>query len=201
MQAIIASEMEYIDQSFKGLALNGDELRGSEFDSCSFDDCSFADAIWRDCQFTNCLFRNCDLSLLQVPISDFLATRFDGCRLIGVDWTRAAWNSIRLDSTIGFANCTLSHSTFIGLRLRGLQLVESVATNVDFREADLARANFANTDLRNSLFINTDLSGADLSRARHYTIAPQQNKLKQAKFSLPEAMSLLYNLDITLVES
>ncbi|MEM7115674.1 MAG: pentapeptide repeat-containing protein [Chloroflexota bacterium] len=196
----ISSDTEYIDQTFKGVQLGGIELRGSDFDSCHFSDCNFADATWRDCQFTNCVFQQCDLSLVQVPATSFLATRFESCKLIGVDWTRADWNPIRRDSPISFLSCTLNHSTFIGLNLCRLQLTESMAANVDFREANLSRASFANTDLLDSLFLNTNMTGADLSQARQYTIAPQHNNLKQTKFSLPEAMSLLYNLDIVLVE-
>jgi uncharacterized protein YjbI with pentapeptide repeats len=72
--------------------------------------------------------------------------------------------------------------------------------NVDFREADLSGASFGATDLSESLFSSTDLSEADLSRARNYSIAPGRNVLTQARFSLPEAMALLYGLDIVLVE-
>jgi len=42
------------------------------------------------------------------------------------------------------------------------------------------------------------LTEADLSKARNYLIDPGLNQLKKAKFSLPEAMSLLYNMDIIL---
>jgi len=50
------------------------------------------------------------------------------------------------------------------------------------------------------MFGNTNLTEADLSRACNYRIDPAQNVLGQAKFSLPEAMSLLYSMDIVLVE-
>ncbi len=73
--------------------------------------------------------------------------------------------------------------------------------DVDFRETDLAQANFKGTDLADSLFVATDLTEADLSQARNYRIDPSQNIVKKAKFSLPEAMSLLYGLDIVLVEN
>jgi uncharacterized protein YjbI with pentapeptide repeats len=73
-----------------------------------------------------------------------------------------------------------------------------MAVNVDFREADLSKADFGGSDLSDSLFLNTTLVEADLSRARNYTIAPNANELRKAKFSLPEAMSLLYNLDIDM---
>jgi uncharacterized protein YjbI with pentapeptide repeats len=75
-----------------------------------------------------------------------------------------------------------------------------VALDVDFREADLSQADFAGTDLSDSMFVNTDLTEADLSRARNYHIDPSQNVLRQARFSLPEAMSLLYSLDIVLAD-
>jgi hypothetical protein len=35
---------------------------------------------------------------------------------------------------------------------------------------------------------------------RNYRIDPGQNILKQARFSLPEAMSLLHSMDIVLVD-
>jgi len=42
---------------------------------------------------------------------------------------------------------------------------------------------------------------ADLRFARNYQIDPSQNKVHKARFSLPEAMSLLYSMDIDLDES
>jgi uncharacterized protein YjbI with pentapeptide repeats len=101
---------------------------------------------------------------------------------------------------MGFFKCAISHSTFIGLSLRGIQIRDCVAADVDFREADLSRAGFGGTDLSKSLFSSTDLTEADLSGARNYDIDPGRNVLKQARFSLPEAMSLLYSLDIVLTE-
>ncbi len=40
--------------------------------------------------------------------------------------------------------------------------------------------------------------GADFRGARNYAIAADLNTLKQAKFSLPEAVALLHGLDIIL---
>jgi uncharacterized protein YjbI with pentapeptide repeats len=135
-----------------------------------------------------------------VPGSAFSVTRFEDSKVIGVDWTRADWAATRLGDPIGFSRCAINHSTFIGLRLPGIQITGCSAVNVDFREADLSKANFAGTDLSDSLFSNTNLTEADLSCARNYRIAPGQNTLKQAKFSFPEAISLLYSLDIVLTE-
>jgi len=73
-----------------------------------------------------------------------------------------------------------------------------LAREVDFREADLSDAEFSGTDLSGSIFINTILDGADFRRASDYNISPTENSISKAVFSLPEAMSLLYSMDIRL---
>jgi len=162
--------------------------------------CSFVESVFSTCRFISCTFQGCDLSLIQLPGSTFSATRFEDSKVIGIDWTLVDWNAATLGDPISFFNATLNHATFIGLKLSGIKIKDCMASNVDFREADLSRADFSGTDLSESLFTNTDLTAADLSRARNYHIAPQQNIIKQAKFSMPEAMSLLFNLDIDLIE-
>jgi uncharacterized protein YjbI with pentapeptide repeats len=191
----------YHDRRFQDLSLQGVSLAGSEFHDCQFEACSFAEGVFQACRFVDCAFQECDLSLVQIPGSLFSVTRFTDSRVIGVDWTQADWSGVSLGKPIAFERCAISHSTFIGLKLTGIHIKECVAADVDFREADLTNADFSGSDLGQSLFLNTNLSEADLSTARNYHIAPEHNVLKGARFSLPEAMSLLFNMDIVLVEA
>jgi fluoroquinolone resistance protein len=200
LDSSIDSQHDYTDQTFKEVRLDGEQLASSEFYDCTFVRCSFAGYTFRNCRFVNCTFQHCDLSLIQVPESTFSGTRFEDSKVVGVDWTQADWTAVGLGDPIGFFKCAISHSTFIGLSLKALQVKECIATDVDFREADLTKADFAGTDLSESLFSKTNLTEADLSSARNYHIPPERNVLKQAKFSLPEAMALLYGMDIVLVE-
>jgi fluoroquinolone resistance protein len=200
LDSSIDSHSEYTDQTFKEVHLDSAQLVFSEFHDCTFLRCSFVESTFRNCRFVNCTFQHCDLRLIRVPNSVFSGTRFEDSKVVGVDWTQADWGAVGLGDPIGFFKCAISHSTFIGLSLKGLQVKDCIATDVDFREAHLTKANFAGTDLSKSLFSNTDLTEADLSRARNYHIPPEQNILKQAKFSLPEAMALLYGMDIVLIE-
>jgi fluoroquinolone resistance protein len=196
----IASEAHYADQTFKELRLQGEEVVSSEFHDCVFFRSSFVESVFRRCRFVECLFTECDLSLVRVPESRFTSTRWEGCKVVGVNWAEADWPKTGLANPIGFLKSALSHSTFIGLALTGIEIRDCVATDVDFREADLSHADFGGTDLSQSLFGHTDLSEADLSRAHNYEIDPSQNVLRQARFSLPEAMSLLHSMDIVLVQ-
>ncbi len=190
----------YNDQTFKEVHMEQALLASNEFHDCTFVRCSFVETTFQGCRFVNCVFRRCDLSLAQVPECSFAATQFKDSKVIGLNWARAHWPATRLADALAFSGCAISHSTFIGLHLTRLQIRDCVAVDVDFRESDLSQADFSGTDLSESLFLGTDLTSADLSRARNYRIDPSRNVLDQAKFSLPEAMSLLYSMDIVLIE-
>jgi uncharacterized protein YjbI with pentapeptide repeats len=200
MRSLIRSQDHHTDRTFREVYIEQSELASCEFYDCVFLHCRFTETVFRGCRFVSCTFRRCDLSLVQVPESTFSSTRFENSTVIGVDWTQADWPPAGLGDPIAFLNCAISHSTFIGLRLRGIQIRDCVARDVDFRETDLSYADIGGTDLAESMFIHTDLTEADLSRARNYSIDPGRNVLTKARFSLPEAMSLLYCMDIVLTE-
>jgi uncharacterized protein YjbI with pentapeptide repeats len=197
---MIQSGTDYADQVFKDIQLKGARLDSNQFQNCKFDRCAFVETVFQKCEFVNCIFQDCDLSMMQVPDSTFTATHFENSKIMGVNWTVARWPTIRLIDPISFSKCTINHSTFIGLDLKRLQIKHCVALNVDFRETVLSQADFSGTDLTNSLFLTTDLTEADLSSATNYQIDARQNTIQNARFSLPEAMSLLHGLDIELVE-
>jgi uncharacterized protein YjbI with pentapeptide repeats len=105
-----------------------------------------------------------------------------------------------IGNPLEFIKCSLNHSTFLGVHLGTVKMKRCEAINVDFREAKISGADLAFTDLKDSLFQHTDLSKADLRYAKNYNIDPSQNTILKARFSLPEAMALLYSMDIELAE-
>jgi uncharacterized protein YjbI with pentapeptide repeats len=124
--------------------------------------------------------------------------KFEKTKLIGIDWTTADWPEISIREPLAFDGCVLNHATFIGLDMKGVRFVRCTVRDVDFRETDLSDAEFTDTDLDQSLFQQTELKGADFRTGRNYEINPSLNNIEGAKFSFPEAMSLLYNLNIIL---
>ena len=197
---MIQPHTDYTGEVFQGLALTQAQLLSSTFNECLFENCNFTEAKIQNCRFVNCQFKNCDLSLAQITDSAFLGIRFENSKIIGINWAQAHWPERKLWGPLEFKKCALNHCTFLNVDLASAKIKRCQAVNVDFRGAKLPQADFAFTDLTDSLFQKTDLTGTDFRYARNYQIDPSQNQIRGAKFSLPEAMSLLYSMDIELIE-
>jgi uncharacterized protein YjbI with pentapeptide repeats len=149
----------------------------------------------------NCTLKDCDLSLMRMKEAVFSGVKFEDCKVVGVNWAEARWTQVGLlDPSIDFLNCTINYATFIGVKLKKAHFVKCIAHDVDFSEADLTQADCRDTDFSESRFSQTNLTEADFTGATNYAINVTLNTVKKAKFSLPEAMALLYGLDIVLVE-
>jgi len=197
---MIQSESNYSDHVFKDLDLSAIQVSRTTFLDCTFQGCDLTETVFSHCRFVNCQFKDCNGSLFQVPGCSFSSCRFLGTRLVGVNWSQANWPDSEIGEPLEFQQCSLNHSTFIGAKLGSVKIRRCEAINVDFREASLSEADFSFSDLRESLFQGTDLSKADFRYARNYHIDPLHNKILKAKFSLPEALSLLYSMDIEIEE-
>jgi uncharacterized protein YjbI with pentapeptide repeats len=69
---------------------------------------------------------------------------------------------------------------------------------VDFTETDLTEVSFNECDLQLAKFEHTVLEKADLRTSFNYSIDPAVNKIKKARFSLPDVLKLLEKYDIII---
>jgi uncharacterized protein YjbI with pentapeptide repeats len=196
----IGEQQDFTGQDFKNLDLTAARLEGRLFESCTFTRCILREAVLDSSKFMACTFRKCDLALVHVKSCSFADTVFEDCQLVGVNWSEVATTKSLLRPPFHFTGCSLNHSLFTGLKLRGIRLTKCVARDVDFSECDLARVNCAGTDFTGAHFWHTNLTEADFTGATDYAISATLNTLKKTTFSLPEAISLLHNLDIILNE-
>lgn len=194
------AQTEYAAQAFRGLSHPQEAIGQRAFYECTFEACSFLETAFESCKFFDCTFRECDLSLIKVKGSAFSNTAFADSKIIGVNWADARWTRFRIANAISFERCALDYSTFVGLSLKGIRLVQCSARDVDFAEADLTEADCSETDFADSRFLHTNLTRANFTGATNYAIDPGLNVLTQARFSLPEAIALLRGLDIVLTE-
>ena len=192
---LFAAKSEFIGEAFAGGDWSAQEIVGVEFDSCTFRHCVFAKASLSGCRFLDCAFESCDFSLLKVRNARFRDVRFKDCKMIGINWTPIGG---ALD--LAFEHCLLDYSIFTGLDLRRIKLIRCSARETDFSDSNLKEAVCTGTDFQAARFSNTDLSKADLRGADNYQIDPSANRLRKARFSLPEAISLLQGLDIVIEE-
>jgi fluoroquinolone resistance protein len=193
-------QTEFLSQTFQNLDLGGDVCHGRTFEDCRFQDCNFSETRFVDCRFTGCVLDGCNLSVCRLDRSRFSDVHFDGCKLVGIDWTTVLWPGIALASPVRFRNCILNDSSFFGLTLPELTLETCKAHQVDFREGDFSGSRFCFSDLRGCLFTRTNLSGADFTDAIDYDIDVNLNTIRGARFSRLEAVRLLEHLGIELVD-
>lgn len=191
-------QTDYSASTFKKLTITRATIHAKAFYGCTFRDCDFSETAFSACTFTDCTFNGCTLNMATVADSGFSGVTFRHCSMVGINWTEADWRSLL--GGLRFEDCTLSHSTLFGLHLKGLVMTRCLAKNVDFAEAFMQRADFTETDFSEARFFHTDVTEADFTHAVNYSINAGVNTLTQAKFSLPEAVALLYGLDIVLVK-
>ncbi len=184
---------EYADQQFANLTLTQEVITAVTFEECTFTNCNFSETQFKRCTFRDCQFQNCDLSLLDVNYSIIQRSKFEQCKLIGINWAKVS----RIE-WIEFHSCNLSYATFMELDLTKAVITHCLAKEATFAETNLTQANCTHTDFTDSRFVRTNLTKADFRGAYNYAIAANQNTLKKTKFSLPEAVALLHGLDIIL---
>lgn len=180
---------------FEGLALAGALLADLEFLDVRFAGCDFTEAEIRGCRFESCRFERCTLPMMRPVDSVFHGVEFRESKLLGVDFGIA---SSVMAMELRFVSCDLSFSSFVECRLRGLELRDCTAREADLNHADLTGASFPGTDLEGTRFGGTNLARADFTTARNYFLDPRENRLKETRFALPEAVTLLRAFDIVL---
>jgi uncharacterized protein YjbI with pentapeptide repeats len=92
----------------------------------------------------------------------------------------------------------LKLSTFYKLKLKKTRFKGCNLQDVDFSDADLMGSTFDNCDLQRAIFIDTNLEKVDFRSSINYSIDPEKNRLKKAKFSRAEVIGLLDKYDIEI---
>jgi fluoroquinolone resistance protein len=185
------NENAYYQEKFERFTMANEVVQSRAFEECEFIACSFIDCKFVKSKFLNCKFSDCILSAVVPMDCRFNDVHFLKCKVIGIDWTKAE-NIRELD----FTESQINYSSFKLLGLPKVKIVKCEAKEVDFTETDLSQGDFKNTDFEKSRFFKTNLTQADFKGARNYYIDARVNTLKQTRFSLPEALSLLDGLDI-----
>jgi fluoroquinolone resistance protein len=169
----------YSDQSFNNLEVKKQAFERLHFQDCDFTHCNIAECVFMNCEFDNCTFEGCNLSLTKLPYSFFKQVTFTKCRLMGINWSNADWETKSLLTTkhVDFKDCLLDHSIFMGLNLKETAFRNCQARHLDFEGANLTKSDFQGADLEMSRFVGCDLTEADFVGAQNYQINAAENTL------------------------
>jgi fluoroquinolone resistance protein len=171
-----------------------DSLPHGEYANCSFKQCSFSEQDFSNYTFLECTFEHCDLSSVQVKNTALKDVTFLHCKLLGINFSEA--NPFLL--SLHFEYSMLNYASFYWLNLKKIQIKKCLLEEVDFAEANLTGAKFIECDFRGALFDQTNLEKADLSTSTNYTLNPEANRIRKARFSREGAMGLLAKYDIII---
>jgi len=100
--------------------------------------------------------------------------------------------------TLDFENCSINLCSFNELKLKKSIFINSRIEEADFSESDLSKSVFRNCDLERTIFHHTNLEGVDFRTSFNYSIDPDLNRIKKAKFSVAGLAGLLGKYDIDI---
>lgn len=189
------AEEYFEDEKFEKENYTEIPLARGTYEGCRFQHCIFSKANLSAIHFIDCEFEDCDLSLANIKGSSFRDVQFKNCKMLGLHFEDC--NDFLF--SVGFDHCILNHSTFYNLSMKKSNIKNSSCKETDFSGTDLSASVFDKTDFLHARFDQTNLEKSDFRTAFNYSIDPDRNKVKKAKFSIDGVAGLLekYGIDIS----
>ncbi len=181
---IIFEQISYVEKS----------LAGKEFENCIFRKCDLSKSVLANNIFIDCRFEACNLSMSKLNGSSMQNIKFFDCKILGVDFSQCKDFLFE----VYFDNSVLDYAVFMGKKMTKTQFIKSSLKEVNFIQADLSTSQFDQTDLSGAVFNETNLSGVDFRSAYNYSIDPQLNTIKKARFSSDGLAGLLTRYQIII---
>ena len=182
------------DKTFDKIDFSLNPFFKGEYESCTFNNCDFSNIDLSDSSFIECSFITCNLSLAKLINTAFRNAVFKDCKMLGLRFE----NCNKFGFAVSLDNCILNHSSFYQTSLKKIIIKNSKLEEVDFTDCDLSNSVFENCDLTRAVFSNTKLEKADLQTSYNFSIDPEINRIKKAKFSLLGLSGLLEKYDIEI---
>ncbi len=183
------------NRTFEKIDFREDKLAVGSYEECRFINCNFNSVDLSGMTFMNCTFEDCDGTLVKLKNTSLQEVKFLNCKLLGVQFSDCRKFLLELD----FENCMLKLSHFAQMKLKNSHFKNCDLQEADFSEAELTGISFENCDLLQTTFFHTNLEQSNFTSAFNYSINPETNRLRKAKFSIPGVTGLLDTYGIEIV--
>lgn len=170
-------------------------IQKGEYENCFFNGCIFSNTDLSGITFTECTFNGCNLSLAKLTNTGMRDIRFIDCKLLGLHFEDCS----DFLFAVQFDKCILNLSSFFKQKLKKTIFKNCSLHEVDFTESDCSNAIFDHCDFIGAKFEKTNLEKADLITSFNYSIDPENNRIKKAKFSIEGIAGLLDKYDIEII--
>ncbi len=182
------------EQSFDHIDFTQNPLPMGEYEICTFVNCNFFSADLSNIEFSECVFQTCNLSSANLTQTALRDVRFKDCKLVGLHFE----NCNDFLFAVSFDHCTLKLASFYKLSLKKTHFKHCSLQEVDFTQADVSGSVFDDCDLLQAVFDNTVVEKVDFRTAFNYSLDPERNRIKKAKFSREGIVGLLDKYDIEI---
>ncbi|TPN88754.1 pentapeptide repeat-containing protein [Aquimarina algicola] len=182
------------DKSFEDQDFSNQKLLAKEYDNCTFVNCNFTKTNMSGVTFLECTFDTCKFESVLIKHTSLQEIVFKDCKLLGIDFSLC--NDFMF--SVEFDHCNLDLTSFFNLKMKNTIFSNCSIKQADFTKSDLTNSVFNDCDLYRSTFQNTILNAVDFRTAKNYTIDPEINMLKKAKFTSSGLYGLLSKYDIVI---
>ncbi|HLA57087.1 MAG TPA: pentapeptide repeat-containing protein [Flavobacterium sp.] len=184
-----------IHQTFEKEVYINQTLNNREFDGCIFKHCDFSNSDFSLNTFSDCEFIDCNLSMTKLKGSSLKSVIFRECKLLGIQFHEC--EDFLFDVT--FTDCALDYASFANKKMPKTHFTNCSLKEVSFIGTDLTKSVFENCNLEHAIFNDTKLNEANFMTAYNYTIDPEFNPMKKAKFAMQGIPGLLEKYDIKIL--
>lgn len=167
-------------------------LEKGDYEYCTFIRCDFSNSDLSGVNFLECTFTDCNLTMVKLEETAFRDTRFNDCKMLGLHFESCN----KFGFGVRFEKCTLDHASFYQVKMKNTSFTECRLKETDFTETDLTGSVFDNCDLTGTTFHQTLLQKANFTTSYNYIFDPEENRLKNARFSLSGLPGLLQKYGI-----
>lgn len=188
-------ETVHLNKTFSKVIYTEESVKNREFENCTFIDCDLYASDFSMSQFLDCTFKGCNLSMVKFNATSLKNVEFENCKMMGIAFEYCEDFLFE----VKFDDCVLDFSSFANKKMQKTKFIKCSMQDVNFAGTHLLKAVFDDVNLNGASFDRTNLSEADLSKAYNFSIDPELNSVKKAKFSLKDAGGLLEKYNLKLV--
>lgn len=187
-------ELLHIQKTFEKVVFTGKRVSNREFEDCVFKNCDFANSDFSNNTFMDCEFIDCNLSMILVLGTNMKTVHFRNCKMMGIQFHTC--NDFLFN--VEFQDCVLDYSSFSNKKMLKTKFTNTSLKEVEFIGCDLTQSLFDNCNLQGAIFNDTQLKEVNFLTAYNYSIDPEFNPMKKARFSTQGITGLLDKYDIKI---